>query len=414
MTRRFLVLFVPLVVFSIGLAVALLPTPAADDAPAKPVRLAVVVVFDQLRGDYLTRWDALFAAEGGFHRLEKDGAWFTNCHYPYAVTVTGAGHATLSTGCPPSRHGIIENEWYRHDDLGLVYCATSPERHRVPPPGQLTKKEEEIGFGSPENLEVPTIGDALKAAHHKDATKSRVFSLSLKDRSAVLLGGKSADGCYWLEPKSGAFVTSDYFRDSLPEWVKEFNDGRPADAWFNKDWTPLRCDVDRKYYWPSDKQWAGDGIRQGAAFPHPTTGGLDALGPRYYDALISSPFGNELLLALAKRAIEKEGIGTGDASDLLMLSFSSNDYIGHAWGPDSPEVLDVTLRTDLLLKELLDYLDAKVGKGRYVLVLSADHGVCPLPEVTEARRKADPSCALPEARRLNLDLLYKDAEAFLH
>ncbi len=127
-----------------------------------------------------------------------------------------------------------------------------------------------------------------------------------------------------------------------------------------------------------------------------------------------SPYGNDLLLEFAKTAIEKEGIGNRDVTDLLFLSFSSNDLIGHAWGPDSPEVLDVTLRTDLIVKDLLAYLDAKVGKDRYVLLLSADHGVCPLPEVTDARKKADATLPLPEAHRLDLDRLKKDAESFLH
>jgi hypothetical protein len=386
------------------------------DAPAAkraPVRLAVVVVVDQLQADYLTRFGALYG-DGGFQRLKKDGAWFTNCHYPYATTVTGAGHATISTGCLPSQHGIIGNEWYRHDNLALVYCAASTERHRIPPPDKPTKKEEDLGSGSPENLKAATIGEALKSAYEKSTEKPRVISLSFKDRSAVLLGGTNVDGAYWLDADSGTFVTSDYYRDSLPAWVKEFNGTKPADVWFAKDWTPLKPDVDKKYYWPSDPKWAGEGIKQGTAFPHPTTGGLDKPGKRYYDALAATPFGNELLFAFAKTAIEKEGLGTRDTPDLLLVSFSSNDIIGHAWGPDSPEVLDVTLRTDALLKDLLTYLDDKVGKEKYVLVLCADHGVCPLPEVTAAKKKANPSLPLPDADRLDVPKFRKDAEAFLH
>ncbi len=417
MTRRHTLAITLLFLTALLSGVAFLPTPAtADDAPAKPapVRLAVLVVFDQFRGDYLTRWDPLFAADGGFHRLKTEGAWYANCHYPYGTTVTGAGHATLGTGCLPSRHGIINNEWYRRDTLGLVYCASSPERHRVPPVEKLTKKEEEIGFGSPENLEAPTLAEAYRSVRDKESVKPRVLSLSLKDRSAVLLAGKSADGVYWLDPTTGTFATSDYYRDSLAPWVKEFNRAKPADAWFDKDWTALRDDVDNKYFWPNDPKWAGAGVKQGTAFPHKMNGGLDAPGRRYYDSLTNSPYGNDLLLAFAKTAIEKEKLGTRATPDLLLLSFSCNDYIGHTWGPDSPEVLDVTLRTDRLLKELLEYLDKTVGKDQYVLVLSADHGVCPLPEVTAARKKADPSLPLPDVQRLDLDKLKKEAEAFLH
>jgi predicted AlkP superfamily pyrophosphatase or phosphodiesterase len=392
------------------------PAPPVRPAQAKPspVRLAVVLVFDQMRPDYLTRWDPLFAADGGVHRLEKYGAWFTNCNYPYGTTVTGAGHATLSTGCLPSQHGIIANEWYRHDNLSLVYCAANPERHRVPPSEDRSRKPDDTGAGSPENLEAATIGEALKAVHEGNASKPRVFALSAKDRSAVLLAGHNADGVYWFDTNTGTFVTSDYYRDSLHSWVREFNAGRPADAWFGKDWLPLRPDADKKLYWSELTKGAGEGFKQGLEFPHKINAGLDKPGRSYYDAMTNSPFGNDLLLALAKKAIESEKLGSRETPDLLLLSFSSNDLIGHVWGPDSAEVLDVTLRTDLLLKDLLGYLDQAVGKDKYLVVLSADHGVCPLPEVTAARKKAHPSLPLPDANRVDLDALKKEAEAFLH
>jgi predicted AlkP superfamily pyrophosphatase or phosphodiesterase len=400
--------------FTLVLGLAVFHPAAASDpeCPQARVRLAVVVVFDQFRGDYLERWEPLFAADGGFHRLKKEGAWYPDCHYPYATTVTGAGHATLSTGVPPSQHGIIDNEWYRYDNLAPVYSAANPERHRVPAPNNEATKEKATGYGSPENLLAPTIGEALKAAYQKDPVMPRVITLSLKDRSAVLLGGKNVDAAYWLDSATGTFVTSDYYRTTVHPWVKEFNDEKLIDTWFGKDWTPLQPKVDPKFVFP-DTIGAAEGVKQGLSFPHPTTGGLDKPGPRYYDAVVCSPYGNELLLALAKKAIDAEKLGTRATPDLLMLSFSSNDLIGHAWGPDSPEVLDVTLRTDLIVKELLDYLDKMVGKDKYALVMSADHGICPLPEVTAARKKADPLLPIPDAQRLDGVKFYLAAETFL-
>ena len=184
----------------------------------------------------------------------------------------------------------------------------------------------------------------------------------------------------------GLFVTSTFYRDTPHSWVDEFNKQRPADKYFDKDWTKLRADLDyEKYSTADDVVDEGTGFKQGRIFPHPMTGGLDKPGENYFEALTLSPFGNEVLLELAKRAIDAEQLGQRDASDLLCLSFSSNDLVGHCWGPDSQEVLDITLRSDLLIKGLLGYLDAKVGRDRYLLVLTADHGVHSIPEVAKAR-----------------------------
>jgi hypothetical protein len=188
--------------------------------------------------------------------------------------------------------------------------------------------------------------------------------------------------------------------------VSEFNRERPADRWFGKDWTRLRPDLDyEQLSGPDDGKGEGIGYLQGRTFPHPMTGGLKEPGRTYYEALTLSPMGNELLLELAKRAIDAERLGQRDTTDLLCLSFSSNDLIGHVWGPDSQEVLDVTLRSDQIVKGLLDHLDARVGKGRYVLALSADHGVCPNPEVSSAKGIL--------ARRVPVNLLGSKANAHL-
>jgi hypothetical protein len=377
--------------------------PRRDDPDAP--RLVVLVVFDQMRGDYLTRWDGLFG-EGGFHRLEKDGAWFTNCHYPYSGTVTAAGHASLATGSSPRTHGIVDNFWRRPASGKGVDCVFDDDYKLLPV--LHGKQREEVGDWpgtSPRQLRADTLGDALKGA---TGGKGRVVSLSLKARSAVLMSCRAAgaDACYWFFPPMGSFVTSTYYRAELHPWVAAFNDTRPADRWFDKDWTKLRPDLDyAAHSGPDDAPGEGTGYLLGRTFPHPMRGGAKAPGQEYYEALEYSPYGNELLLEFAKRAIDAEGLGRNPVPDLLCLSFSSNDTVGHSWGPDSQEVLDITLRSDLVVKELLDYLDAKVGRGKYVVAVSADHGVCPLPDVARGKGL--------DAGRVSSKALLERAEAFL-
>ena len=229
---------------------------------------------------------------------------------------------------------------------------------------------------------MPTLGDALKAA---TAGKGRVVSISYKDRSAVLPAGQRPDACYWVADGKATFITSPYYRDRPHAWVDEYNHGGVGERWIGKEWTRLRPDLDYQHYsGPDDVAGEGSGYQQGRTFPHPFPKGPTK---DYYEALYNSPFGNDLLLGLVKRAIDAEGLGTRDVPDFLAVSFSPNDLVGHTWGPDSQEVLDVTLRSDLIVKDLLAHLDAKVGKGRYVLALTADHGVCPLPEVARSQGK---------------------------
>jgi hypothetical protein len=214
------------------------------------------------------------------------------------------------------------------------------------------------------------------------------------------------DACYWFFLSLGTFVTSTYYRDTPHSWVAEFNDARPADRWFGKDWTRLRPDLDyAAHSGPDDVAGEATGWDQGRTFPLAMRGGLDEPGREYYGAVETSPYGNELLLEFAKRAIDAEGLGRNPTPDLLCLSFSSNDTVGHMWGPDSQEVLDTTLRSDLIVRDLLNYLDEKVGRGRYVVVVTADHGICPLPEM--ARRQGLPG------ERVSTKQLYERAEEFL-
>jgi Type I phosphodiesterase / nucleotide pyrophosphatase len=342
-------------------------------------KLVVLVVFDQFRGDYLTKWEKLYDKDG-LGRLLRDGAWYQNCHYPYAFTLTAPGHASMVTGCPPIKHGIVANEWYDRA-LRTEVGAVAADRYRTVPES-LAGKAKNDG-PAPERLKQPTVGDALQKMG-----KGKIVSLSIKDRAAVLMAALRATAVYWFDTIRGLFVTSTFYRDTPHTWVDAFNKERPADKYFGKDWMKLRTDLDyRQYSGPDEVMSEGTGFQQGRVFPHPTTGGLDKPGRNYYEAITNSPYGNDLLLELARRAIDAEKLGQGDGCDLLCLSFSSNDLVGHCWGPDSQEVLDITLRTDLLVKNLLNCLDAKVGRGRYLLVMTADHGVSQIPEVAQAQGK---------------------------
>jgi hypothetical protein len=369
-----------------ALAVLALATahPAAAADPDRP-RLLVLVYFDQLRGDYLGRWQEAFP-DGGFRRITSEGAWFTNCHYPYGYTVTAAGHASVATGCSPAIHGVVGNDWYDRAAGKSVNCVGSDRHEQVPSRTAEGADDDEKkgarGGVSPERMLKPSIADALK-----DATdgKAKVVALSLKNRGAALPGGKHPDAAYWIDGGTGTFVTSTYYRDAVHPWVAEYNRAKPADRWRGKTWDRLRPDLDyAALSGPDDTAGESLGAGQGRTFPHPFVPADPKAKPAYYSAVLASPFGNDLVLDLAEKAIDAEHLGADDVPDLLSLSFSSNDLVGHAWGPDSQEVLDVTLRSDRTVKRLLDVLDAKVGKGRYVLALTADHGVCPLPEVSRA------------------------------
>ena len=251
--------------------------PKEKAKPQRP-RLAVLLIFDQLRGDYLTRWQKLFA-KGGFQRLQQDGTWFQNCHYPYANTVTAAGHASLLAGCSPNKHGIIGNEWYERASGKVVASVSSDRYEPVPPPTAAEKKmasKKGLYGAAPLRLLLPTLGDALKKA---TGGKGKVVSLSLKDRSAVMPAGKKPDACYWFKSDSGQFVTSTYYRERLHSWVAEYNRTRPADACFNRPWKRLYPKLDyQRYSGPDNGPGEWIGFMQGRTFPHPMTGGLKKPG----------------------------------------------------------------------------------------------------------------------------------------
>ncbi|HMP01053.1 MAG TPA: alkaline phosphatase family protein, partial [Gemmatales bacterium] len=271
--------------------------PRPESVANRP-KLAVLVVFDQLRGDYPARWRSLFG-EGGFERLLTEGAWFAECHYPYASTVTGAGHASMGTGVTPRVHGVIGNDWFDRAQGSKVYCATLGDRYqRVPSRAAGSGGR----GGSPERLLVPALGDGIK---QRDPP-GKVVAMSLKDRGGVLIAGHRADAVYWFDDADGQFVTSTFYRAAPHDWAKAFNDRRVPDRWFGTQWERLRPDVDyTAHAGPDVGPGEGSGVEQGVAFPHSMSGGMTEPGPRSYQALYNSPFGNDLLWEFAKVAAQR-------------------------------------------------------------------------------------------------------------
>ncbi|HWD00218.1 MAG TPA: alkaline phosphatase family protein [Candidatus Sulfopaludibacter sp.] len=307
-------------------------------APKKP-KLVVAVVFDQFRYDYLDRFRAEYHA--GFARLLKDGAVFTSAHYQHFPTVTAVGHSTFLSGALPSESGIIGNEWYDRSEGRVVTSVSDQSTKLLGGPG---------GDGSsPQRLLVSTVGDELKMA---DGGKSHVVGISLKDRAAILPAGHMADGAYWLDNKTGNFVSSTYYFADVPAWVKAFNDARPADKYLGQTWLQH-------------------------TMPKAT--------PALYSALAASPYGNEMIESFAEKALVSEQLGKHEDTDVLTVSFSSNDYIGHEYGSDSPEVHEISVRSDVLLEKLFQALDRQVGLANVLFVMTADHGGGPVPEVNAAR-----------------------------
>lgn len=384
---RIALVLLPTAAFAVVAAVFL--APRWNDRPPSPLpppdadtgRLVVVLVFDQMRGDYPQRWADLFTADG-FKGIERDGVWYADAHLPYSCSATGPGHASIGTGRPPAVHGVIENEWYDRR-RGATEQSIGGEKPylRVPAAGE----DNGLGF-SPDQMLCEGLGDHLKKAK----PDARVFSLALKDRAAAMMGGKYPDGVYAFDTDTGEFHTTSRYREQPHEWVTEFNASRAADKWFTKEWERLL--PAEKYdaaAGPDDgpgetrytKEENGKPVGYGPTFPHPMNiDGQPHPNKRYYARLESSPFGNELLAELAWECVLKEGLGTQGRTDLLFVGYSANDLIGHKWGPDSHEVLDVTRRADRLVKGTREALADRFGPGRWTLIVTADHGICPLPE----------------------------------
>ncbi len=316
------------------------PFPGED-----PPRLVLLLVIDQLRYDYLTRFGSGFT--GGIRRLLDDGAVFTNAYLDHYPSVTAIGHSTMLTGARPSISGIVGNDWYDRAEGRNVTSVEDPETTLL----GLGAGGGERNGSSPHRLQVSTLGDELKLAF----PGSRTVGVSFKDRGAILPVGRSADAAFWWHVATGTFVTSTWYFEEMPAWVARFNEGNLVDQWAGREWRAL------------------DG---GAV--------LDTLptqpGPDYYGALYDSPFGNELVVSFAEATLENMGLGRDETTDVLAVSFSTNDHVGHDVGPYAPKVKDVTLQTDRAIGTLLQAVERRVGLARTIVVLTADHGVSPVPE----------------------------------
>ncbi len=324
-------------------------------------RLVVGIVVDQMRYDYLQKYEK-FYGEDGFKRLMKDGSNFTFAHYNYVPTYTGPGHTSIYTGTTPYYNGIISNDWYSRKSKSFVYCVEDDTIRTIGETG-------DAGHVSPKRLLTTTISDQLKIVTNG---KSRVFSISLKDRAAVLPGGHAPDQVYWYSDKNGKFITSSYYTSSLPQWVIDFNQENYVSKLFRQGWDLLLPKEDYRLSYPDEAPGEDDVFNEGkTSFPHSFGNVMN----KKYDLIRTTPFGNELLLKFAEALLENEKPGSGSYTDFLAVSFSSTDYIGHAYGPNSVEVQDSYVRMDRQLAELLNMLDNNVGKGNYILFLTADHAV---------------------------------------
>jgi hypothetical protein len=316
-------------------------------------KLIVVIVIDQFRGDYLERYRDQFG-EGGFKLFLDHGAYFPNCNYNYANTRTAPGHSTLFTGAYSNGHGIADNEWWDPKKKRMV---TSVEDDSTK---QVGVNPDESG-ASPRNLLADTVGDELKLATQG---KARVFGVSLKDRAAILPAGFAGDAAYWIEPKTGQWITSTYYRTDLPRWVQDFNSSRPQKYW-DREWKDEQGDV-----------LASTAHRKGK-------NGTDV---GFYEVIGSTSFANEYELEFAKELVVFENVGRGPATDLLSVSLSANDILGHQVGPDDPQMRQMALDLDHQLAQFFTFLGHQVGLANVWIALSADHGVATLPDAAKKLR----------------------------
>lgn len=362
------------------LVAAVPPGPVA--AQAAPPRLAVVLVIDQFRSDYLVRFAPHFGP-GGFRRFLDSGVWFSEARHAHAVTKTCPGHAVVLTGAYAASTGIISNEWWSVSEGRERYCAEDDASPLLGTEGEGR---------SPRRLRVPTVGDELREF---TSGRARVVAVAGKDRSAIMLGGRLADEVWWMVDT--LFVTSSWYRSDLPEWARRFNASGAATAWFGKAWERLLPAEAYAKLGADDVPWERNKAGMGRAFPHRLGVGESRPGPGYVEAFETSPFQNELEVDFALTALRALQLGRDEVPDLLAIGLTANDRVGHAYGPTSHEVMDITIRTDRLLARLFDALDREVGLANVVVVLTADHGVAPAPEALEA------TFGRPMGRRLPAD-----------
>jgi predicted AlkP superfamily pyrophosphatase or phosphodiesterase len=330
-------------------------------------KLVVGIVIDQMRWDYLYRFNSLFAVNGGFKRMMGEGFTSNNTLIPYAPTVTACGHTCVYTGSVPAIHGITGNAWWDNQLMRTVYCS---EDKTVTTVGSST----DAGLMSPKNMLTTTICDELRLATN---FKSKVIGIAIKDRGSILPAGHSANAAYWYDSKTGDFITSSYYMSELPAWVNQFNKRKIVDSFYQIGWnTILSKSIYTDYATDDIKAYEATPFgKEMNAFPYD----LSKYKGKDYGKVATTPFGNSLTVEMAKAAVISEKLGKGEVTDFLAVSFSSPDYIGHSFGPNSWEMVDDYVRLDAELGKLLSFLDATVGKNQYTVFLTADHAVAHVP-----------------------------------
>ncbi len=335
-------------------------------------KLVIGLIIDQMRWDYLYRYNDLYSSNG-FKRLLNEGFSCENTFIPYVPTYTGPGHTCVYTGSVPAIHGIIANEWYDEVSKKNVYCTDDSTVITV---GSNSAE----GKMSPRNLWVTTIGDELRLSNN---FQSKVIGISLKDRASILPAGHSASACYWFDASVGKWITSSFYAKELPKWVNKENEKQLPDAFMAKDWNTLLPSL--KYVQSTPDGESFEGVIPGetaSTFPHK----ISQITKAKYEAFKFTPFAATFTFDMAKEVITNEQLGTRNVTDMLAISVSSTDYIGHTFGPNSIEAEDAYLRLDKDIADFLQYLDTQLGPGNYTLFLTADHGVLQVPAFLKEHR----------------------------
>jgi predicted AlkP superfamily pyrophosphatase or phosphodiesterase len=326
-------------------------------------RLVVGIIIDQMRWDFLYRYYDRYASDGGFKRMLNQGFSCENTFIPYAPTVTAPGHTSIYTGSVPAIHGITGNLWWDRTAKRDIYCT---EDKTVKTVGAAN----EVGLQSPRNLLVTTICDELRLATN---FQSKVIGIAIKDRGGILPAGHSANAAYWYDSRTGNWITSSYYMNDLPQWVKDFNEKKLVDKYYEQGWSLLYPPNTYTQSTADDKPYENRGM--GTGFPYD----FKKFIGQNYSVISATPHGNTFTINISKAAIENEKLGADAVTDFLAISFSSPDYIGHSYGPNSIEQEDDFLRLDKDLGDFFNYLDSKIGAGQYTVFLSADHGAAHVP-----------------------------------
>jgi predicted AlkP superfamily pyrophosphatase or phosphodiesterase len=360
---------------TISIVPALADNKIVNASPKQP-KLVVVLVVDGLPQEQIQRYRDQFG-QGGFRRLLDQGAWFSNAHQAHGITVTAVGHTAVLTGAYPYQHGIISNNWIDPTTLAAMYCTQDSAHTYI---DEETKSDDGT---SPANLRVSTLGDELRYA---SGNRSKVITVSGKDRGAILLAGKTGTAYIYMK-KSGNFASSTYYMQSHPQWQQAFHVGKPQDRFYGKTWTPLLPDA--AYAGDADDQIVAPQQADGAnRFPYLYSSKSGKPDAEYYGKLFTGPYLDEMTLDFARAAVAGEQLGRNPAgvTDILGVSLSSHDYVNHSFGPESRMSHDHLQRLDRMLASFFESLDKSVGLENTLVVLTADHGFPNVPEFAQSRK----------------------------